>query len=575
MPVQVASNLIPKNNARWFVTEDKYIKGGWQIVADQAERDTIPEENRKAGMVVHIQSDRSNWQLSYDLVTWIDLQLGGVKGDKGDTGERGEVGPSLYDLWQLAGNNGTLEQFMLSQKGERGEAGERGELGPAGKSLYQVWIEAGNNGDEEVFFESLRGKSLFEIWKELGNEGDEAEFIESLRGENGDTLIIKATGPLSERDQYDSESIGFTFLDEESANVYILKSTTAPYWSAPIPFSIGVVGAKGDTGERGEAGKNSFELWQDQGNGGTFEDFLDLNRGAKGDVGEKGEKGDTGEKGEKGDKGEEGKSLYRVWLDAGNVGTEAEFFLAQKGEKGDRGNDGVKGDTGERGEQGVKGDTGAIGKSLYQVWLDAGNTGTEAEFFLTQKGAKGDKGEAGSKGDQGVKGDTGEKGADSIVAGPKGDQGLKGDKGDTGEKGDKGDTGERGPQGETNPVIPYDMSFFVPGKMVEANEVVGSFICARTIAVTKGMPGSVAKAAVPPALAVAYVVKVNGVNRGTVNFAANQTSGTFTMADNLTLNVGDIVQLVTPATAEAAIKDVVITIVGRANAPLMSMAFPA
>ena len=52
----------------------------------------------------------------------------------------------------------------------------------------------------------------------------------------------------------------------------------------------------------------------------------------------------------------------------------------------------VKGDTGERGE---RGETGADGKSAYDVWLEQGNTGSEADFLESLKGERGEKGDAG------------------------------------------------------------------------------------------------------------------------------------------------------------------------------------
>ena len=41
------------------------------------------------------------------------------------------------------------------------------------------------------------------------------------------------------------------------------------------------------------------------------------------------------------------------------------------------------------------GTAGADGKSAYQVWLDAGNSGSEADFLEWLKGDKGDSGENG------------------------------------------------------------------------------------------------------------------------------------------------------------------------------------
>lgn len=99
--------------------------------------------------------------------------------------------------------------------------------------------------------------------------------------------------------------------------------------------------------------------------------------------------------------------------------TENDIVLI-KGEKGD------KGDPGENGADGQPGKQGADGLSAYQIAVDNGFTGTEAEWLASLKG---------EAGPQGPKGNTGSTGA----TGPKGD------------KGDKGDTGEQGPQGETGP----------------------------------------------------------------------------------------------------------------------------
>ena len=59
-------------------------------------------------------------------------------------------------------------------------------------------------------------------------------------------------------------------------------------------------------------------------------------------------------------KPEDGKSAYQIWIEAGNTGTIDDFLESLKGEKGDKGDD---------------------GKSAYQIWLDEGNIGTEQDFL--------------------------------------------------------------------------------------------------------------------------------------------------------------------------------------------------
>lgn len=54
----------------------------------------------------------------------------------------------------------------------------------------------------------------------------------------------------------------------------------------------------------GTAGKSAYELWLDEGNTGTIEDFFTSLSGT------------------------DGKSTYQIWLDAGNIGTNEDFLAA-------------------------------------------------------------------------------------------------------------------------------------------------------------------------------------------------------------------------------------------------------
>ena len=73
----------------------------------------------------------------------------------------------------------------------------------------------------------------------------------------------------------------------------------------------------------------------------------------------------NGEKGDTGSRGADGKSAYEVALQNGFTGTEADWLTSLKGQKGDtgaKGERGEKGEAGEIGEKGEKGDTGTPGK---------------------------------------------------------------------------------------------------------------------------------------------------------------------------------------------------------------------
>lgn len=77
MAIQVSSFIVPKGGNKWYVLEDKYLKGGLQVVASNAERDAIEVDNRKAGMLVVVQSNGKLYQLETSLTSWREFQVGG------------------------------------------------------------------------------------------------------------------------------------------------------------------------------------------------------------------------------------------------------------------------------------------------------------------------------------------------------------------------------------------------------------------------------------------------------------------------------------------------------------------
>lgn len=98
---------------------------------------------------------------------------------------------------------------------------------------------------------------------------------------------------------------------------------------------------------------------------------------------------------------------------------------------------------GEKGDKGDTGSRGAAGKSAYEIALQNGFIGTEADWLTSLKGQKGDTGAPGAKGASGEKGDRGEPG----TPGAKGERGEKGEKGDAGTSGKDGTNGTDGKDG--------------------------------------------------------------------------------------------------------------------------------
>ena len=121
--------------------------------------------------------------------------------------------------------------------------------------------------------------------------------------------------------------------------------------------------------------------------------------------------------------GTDGKSAYQIWLDNGYTGTEADFLEWLKGEdgtdgkdgtNGNNGIDGVNGTNGVDGKDGANGTNGVDGRSAYQIWLDNGNTGNETDFLEWLKGADGKDGTNGIDGVNGSDGKDGTDGKDGI-----------------------------------------------------------------------------------------------------------------------------------------------------------------
>ncbi|MFV1591150.1 hypothetical protein VWZ88_01120 [Phaeobacter sp. JH20_36] len=175
----------------------------------------------------------------------------------------------------------------------------------------------------------------------------------------------------------------------------------------------------------------AYQLWIDQGNAGTVNDFLQAIRGEQGIQGPQGVQGERGIQGEQGVQGE-------------------------RGEQGIQGVQGIQGEQGEQGVRGDKGDTGA-GLNIKGTLADVAalpGSGTAGDAWSVQGdifvwddiNAEWDdagplRGPEGPRGQQGIQGPRGPQGEVGPV-GPVGPQGMQGIQGP---QGDKGDTGLTGP----------------------------------------------------------------------------------------------------------------------------------
>ena len=240
----------------------------------------------------------------YDIYVWDAVggqwvNNGAIQGPKGDQGETGPQGPQ--------GDPGEM-----GPQGPKGDPGDTGPQGPKG--------DPGDTGPQ-------------------GPKGDQGETgpqgPKGAKGEDGKAFTISG--------YYESLSALQAAVATPEDGVAYGVGTAAPYdiyvWDAVGKQWVNNGAIQGPKGDQGETGP----------------------QGPKGDPGETGPQGPKGDPGDTGDKGAQGKSAYDLWLEAGNVGTEADFLLSLKGNQGDTGPQGPKGDPGETGPQGPKGDPGDTG----------------------------------------------------------------------------------------------------------------------------------------------------------------------------------------------------------------------
>lgn len=219
------------------------------------------------------------------------------------------------------------------------------------------------------------GKSAYQIWLDEGNVGTEQDFLASLKGADGtmtfEDLTEEQKESLKGEQGQDGKSTYQLWLDLGNDGT-------------EEDFLEFLKGENGPIGESGSDGRSAYEIWIDEGNSGTEQDFLDSLKGEKGADGtmtfaDLTEEQKESLKGEPGADGTDGESAYDIWLDAGNTGSEEDFLDSLRGEPGDMG------------------ESGSDGASAYEIWIDEGNSGTEQDFLDSLKGEKGEKGEDGSK----------------------------------------------------------------------------------------------------------------------------------------------------------------------------------
>ncbi len=106
---------------------------------------------------------------------------------------------------------------------------------------------------------------------------------------------------------------------------------------------------------------------------------------------------------------------------------------------------------------------------------------------------------------------------------------------------------------------------FVNGKPT-ANLVLQRYVFATTVAFPAGLAGSRGTAGTAATAMATFAVQKNGVNVGTMMFAAAATTATFAMTSAATFNAGDVLTLVAPAAPDATLANLAWTFMGTMGA---------
>ena len=264
---------------------------------------------------------------------------------------KGKDGADAYHLWkngQRAGADTSFETFLEAFKGADGKQGLQGPAGPKGEP-GDVWVPMMSPDGDTVYFRNSAGEETSRFP------------IRGLRGEQGLQGIQGPTGPQGEKGEAwmpivtgDGCYIYFRSPSGEETERFLIKGAKGDQGEQ------GVQGARGETGPVYVPRINADGTLSWTNNGDDLPNPTPVN--IKGERGEKGDTGVTfqpvvrdgvlywvndqgkenpdpvriaGPQGERGETGQRGLSAYEIWLKAGNLGTEEDFLASLKGEQGD------------------------------------------------------------------------------------------------------------------------------------------------------------------------------------------------------------------------------------------------
>lgn len=113
------------------------------------------------------------------------------------------------------------------------------------------------------------------------------------------------------------------------------------------------------------------------------------------------------------------------------------------------------------------------------------------------------------------------------------------------------------------PAIRYDIATFYPG-VPGSSQLVMRWQAPRAVTVPSGATNSQASAGTAATGSTTFTIKKNGTSVGTIAWSASGTAGTFTVSSTVSLAAGDVLTITGPATADATLADIAITLAATA-----------
>lgn len=263
----------------------------------------------------------------------------------------GKDGDSAYQLWkngQKPGTDVSFEAFLNAFRGAKGEMGIQGPAGPQGEQ-GDIWIPIISTDGENLYFRNSKGEETNRF---------------PIKGAKGDQGLQGAQGPIGPKG--DKGEAWMPVVTNDGCFLYFRNADGEETERFPIKGVKGDQGIQGARGLQGETGPvytpriNSDGTLSWTNNGDNLPNPTPINI-----------------KGERGDKGEEGVTFQPIVKDG---------VIYWTNNQGKDNPDPVR----IAGPQGDRGDVGRTGLSAYQIWLKAGNLGTEQDFLDSLKGERGE-----------------------------------------------------------------------------------------------------------------------------------------------------------------------------------------